>query len=385
MRDRRVVGQLASVLFSTVPLGMFPVAVVITVHAWTGSFVIAGWTSAAFTCGTAVGLVGQGYLIDRVGPRKTITAAAATFLIAVLALVLSGRSASSSTAALLIAALVAGVSLPEVMTAVRVWLARSSLGPRERVASYSLLGASFQTGLVFGPLLVSMFVFVASPDVIILMIGGIGVLGAGYFLRIARRDSVITASDGSRGPLKWQHGPMLSILTVAAATGVVGGVLILAIPRVAEANGSIDASGFLFAALAIGEVVGAVAYGAVRWSVPPSVQLMSALAFTGVMLTLSALTLENLWLFGLLLFCIGAAAGPIAVLLASATENAADAGSIGRASGLRISVSLAASAAGSAFAGGTSAALTAPAVLLILALVLAVSAALPLFARRVYV
>ncbi|MBF4460498.1 MFS transporter [Pseudoclavibacter sp. VKM Ac-2867] len=372
-------------LFSTVPLGMFPVAVVITVHAWTGSFAIAGWTSAAFTCGTAVGLVGQGYLIDRVGPRKTITAAAATFLIAVLALVLSGRSASSSTAALLIAALVAGVSLPEVTTAVRVWLARSSLGPRERVASYSLLGACFQTGLVFGPLLVSMFVLVASPDVIILMIGSIGVLGAGYFLRIARRDSVITASDRSRGPLKWQHGPMLSILTVAVATGVVGGVLILAIPRVAEANGSIDASGFLFAALAIGEVVGAVAYGAVRWSVPPSVQLMSALAFTGVMLTLSALTLENLWLFGLLLLCIGAAAGPIAVLLASATENAADAGSIGRASGLRISVSLAASAAGSAFAGGTSAALTAPAVLLILALVLAVSAALPLFARRVYV
>ena len=177
---------------------------------------------------------------------------------------------------------------------------------------------------------------------------------------------------------------MLSILALAAVTGTVGGVAVLVVPRVAEANDAIDASGLLFAALALGEVLGAIAYGAIRWSVSPSKQLVSALAFTGAALALSAMTLETLWLFGLLLFCVGAAAGPIAVLVASATENAADTGTIGSASGLRISVSLVASAAGSAFAGGTSAALTTPSVLLALALLLAVSAPLPLLARRVY-
>ncbi len=384
MRDRRVAGQLLSVLISTVPLGMLPVAVVLTVHAWTGSFVIAGWTSAALTGGTAIGLIGQGYLIDRIGTRKTITAAAATFLIAILAFVLSGRSASSWTAALLIAAFVAGVSLPEITTAVRVWLARSSLGPRERVASYSLLGACFQTGLVLGPLLVSMIVLVASPDVIILMIGGIGVLSAGFFLRTARREDATPATVRPRKPVRWLRGPMLSVLALAALTGTVGGVAVLVVPRVAEANDAIDASGLLFAALALGEVLGAIAYGAIRWSVSPSTQLVSALAFTGAALALSAMTLETLWLFGLLLFCVGAAAGPIAVLLASGTENAADTGTIGSASGLRISVSLVASAAGSAFAGGTSAALTTPSVLLILALVMAASAPLPLLARWLY-
>ncbi|MBF4615473.1 MFS transporter [Curtobacterium sp. VKM Ac-1376] len=387
LRDRRVSGQLLSVLFATVPLGMFPVAVVLAVHAWTGSFAMAGWVSAAFTGGSAVGLTVQGHLIDRFGPDRTIGVAGGAFVVAVVALVSVGGGPARWAPVVVVLAAVAGASLPEVTTAVRVWLARSELSSPQRVASYSLLGACFQTGLVFGPLLVTVAVVWVSPAGALLVVGAVSAAASAWFLSNVRRGRaeslpVVAAGEEPRMVARSSYGPMLAIFGIAAASGAVGGVATLVIPRVLEAAGSVESSGLLFATLAVGEVVGAVAYGAMRWPFGPVTQLVLVLAGTGVLVAACTFTTDRPWAFGVLLFGIGAASGPVAVLLASATELAAAGRAIGAASGARISVSLLASAAGSAFAGGANGQSGTPVVLAVLASVVLAAAALPFFLRR---
>ncbi|WP_161598136.1 MFS transporter [Curtobacterium flaccumfaciens] len=374
-------------LLATVPLGMFPVAVVLAVHAWTGSFAAAGWVSAAFTGGSAVGLTVQGHLIDRFGPARTIGVAGGAFVIAVVALVTVGGGLARWEPVLIVLAAVAGASLPEVTTAVRVWLARSELSSPQRLASYSLLGACFQTGLVFGPLLVTVVVVWVSPAGALLVVGAVSAAASAWFLSISRRGRAETRPVVVAGEEPWMaprssYGPMLAIFGIAAASGAVGGVATLVIPRVLEDAGSVQSSGLLFATLAVGEVFGAVVYGAVRWPFTPVVQLVLVLAGMALLLGACTFVTERPWAFGVLLFGVGAASGPVAVLLATATESAAADRAIGVASGARISVSLLASAAGSVFAGGANGHIAMPSVLAVLASVVLAAAALPFFLRR---
>lgn len=388
LRNRDLRGQLVSVLLAAVPLGMFPVAIVLAVHGWTGSFAVAGWVSAAFTGGSAVGLTAQGYLIDRHGTRGTIAVAVAVFVVSSLAFVVVGASAESrSVLALVALAAVAGASLPEITTAVRVWLARSDSSV-QRVAGYSLLGACFQTGLVFGPLLVTVAVPWTGGAGALVVITLLAIGASGWYLRVTHasvRSTAPRAVDGKDPPIDraTRYWPMAAVLGIAAVVGAVGGVMTLVVPGVLDAAGSIDLSGLLFASLAVGEVLGAVAYGTVRLPFGSVTQLTVVVAATGVMVIVCALVTGLPWVFAVLLFGIGAASGPVAVLLAAATEGAASPRSIGSASGLRISVSLLASAGGSAAAGSLGGGAGTSVVLGVLGAALLVAAALPSCLRTV--
>lgn len=389
LQNRELRGQLASVLIATVPLGMFPITIVLAVHSWTDSFAVAGWVSAAFTSGSAIGLTAQGHLIDRLGTRSTVVSATAVFVAASIAFVVVGEAtAVRSVSALVALAAVAGASLPEITTAVRVWLARSALSSAQRLASYSLLGACFQTGLVFGPLLVTASVPWVGGTGTLVAITLLAIVAAGWFLRVTHPSatpSIATKAAGKGVPPDRAalHGPMMAILGVAAVVGAVGGVMTLVIPRLLAAAGSIELSGLLFASLAVGEVLGAVVYGMIRWPLGQVAQLVAVVAVTGLMLIACTLTTEVPWAFAILLFGIGAASGPVAVLLAAATEGAASSGAIGAASGVRISVSLLASAVGSALAGASGGIAGSSVVLGVLGSIVLVAAALPLSMRTV--
>ncbi|MBT2504127.1 MFS transporter [Curtobacterium sp. ISL-83] len=143
------------------------------------------------------------------------------------------------------------------------------------------------------------------------------------------------------------------ILVVAALTGFPSGVIVVIAPREATAHGAVQAAGLLLAALALGEVLGAIGFGWIRSRGPARSQLMVALALGGGAFLVAGATSASVGVLAGALVVIGLSAGPVAVLLSALTDAASKPTTVGRTSGFRISVTLVTAAVGSAFTGAS--------------------------------
>ncbi|MBT2504216.1 MFS transporter, partial [Curtobacterium sp. ISL-83] len=347
-------GIFAAVFVGSLPLGMLPVGLVLAVQSWTGSFGAAGLAAAGFSGGNAVGLIVQGWAIDRFGARRTSSVTAVLFVGTVTLFIAFGNSGASSTL-FLSAVVLSGVFLPEITTAARSWLARSSFDAPTRVAGYALLGACFQGGIVLGPLLVSSL-FHPKASTTPLVAGSVmALLGVGIYLWASFRSDDSAHGDGGARPSESARrvpaGGLGRILLIAALTGAPGGVLVVIAPRAAHVNGSVAVAGILLAALAAGEVLSSLGFGLVHARLSARVQLVVALTASSVAFIVAAIASPSVWLLTGAFLLIGITAGPSAVLLSSMTEAAVAPKAIGRASGTRISLTLLSTAAGSAVAG----------------------------------
>ena len=375
LRRKQAIGQLASVFWGTLPLGVFPVAIVLAVHAWTGSFVTAGLVGGSFTAGNAVGLAVQGALIDRFGARMTILAAGAASVAAVSAFVVCGVL-GVPVAALMATAAGLGLTLPEITTAVRAWVSTSGLDRTERISAYSLLAMCFQVGIVIGPLLVVIAFRPDAPEWALVTGGVLSVAAAGFYLWLIREGRPVLRTSSSAGVrLRWVVNARFRwVLVVAVLSGVPAGLLMVVLPKAAAESGFIGGAGFPLAALAAGEVVGALAFGSTSWRASTGRLLTAALALGAAAYVMAASLSMNFALLTVCVFVVGLSAGPVAVVLSTATDSASTPSTIGRASGLRISATLIASAVGSAAAGGLGVVLAVSGVLLVGGLVMAVAA-----------
>ncbi|XAS68615.1 MFS transporter [Micrococcaceae bacterium Sec5.7] len=363
LKSHGVSPRLAAVFLSAVPIGMLALTMVLTVERWTGSLAAAGTVSALFSLGNACGLGFQGALMGRLGSRIVIGIAGGACAASIAAFVMIGNAGGpvSLIAAL---ALIAGVSIPAVTSAVRAVLPELLDGEDDKTASYALLSVLFQAAVTIGPLIVSACLIFATPDTAGVIAAVVIAAACLLFVRQQppARPHVKRDEVSSKKP-KWPSG-LVTVLGTTSAIGVVSGVFIVALPAITTRADAPALSGLLFAFLAIGEVVGAFVYGARTWPWPRREQL--GVFLIGATVVFSLAVLASLWPYSLVpaMFLCGMAIAPISIILSTLLDDVVEPGELARAYSLMVAVSLVATAAASALTGALASIASSPMLLL---------------------
>jgi MFS family permease len=274
-------GPVLASVAGSMPIGMYTFGIVLLVRDATGSFGSAGRVAGAFGLANAIGAVAQGRLMDRVGQRRVLRAAAAVHLATFGALVLAATR-DAPAVVLFGCALAGGGSLPQVPAAMRsLWSALVEDEERRQTA-YALVTIVFEVSVVTAPVVVAGLAAVASPAVAMLAAVALATAGAlGFAATPASR-----RWRGARHPVSWL-GPLAApgvrtLFAVLAGFGTAVGVLQVALPAYAAGRGSAEAAGFFLGAISLGSLFGGLVYGARTWPGAP------ALRVAGLVLAIAA-------------------------------------------------------------------------------------------------
>jgi MFS family permease len=242
-------------LVARLPRGMASLAVVLLVHASTGSYAAAGAAAGAMAIGDAVVSPVQGRLIDRLDQRRVLLPSGTMYLLVLLGL--AGAADAHCPAALLIAmAAVGGMAYPPISASMKtLWPLLVGGGPLLQTA-YAVESLIQQALFFVGPLLVSALVVVGSPTIAVIATGVFGFVGTVGFVaspasrawRSGRRDRSLTGVLGDRA--------VCLVVAVTLTQSVVFGALYVAVPAFAARHGSANAAGALLAVMNVGAIVG---------------------------------------------------------------------------------------------------------------------------------
>ncbi|GAA1489153.1 hypothetical protein GCM10009626_18990 [Brachybacterium sacelli] len=352
LQTRRVRPRLVAMFLSAVPLGMLSLTIVLSVQEWTGTLSTAGSISALFGAGNAIGLSVQGPLMDRVGSRRVVIAAGGTCTASLLGFGVAGAFGGPLWVVAVMAG-VAGVSVPAITTAVRAWLSHAFVDDTLRGTSYALLSALFQGAVTIGPVLVSLSLLLHGPEIAV-GLGALMILSATIvFALVSDRQAPpavirpFVAPDARvvRSPGLW------TIFGAAALEGLAVGVTAVAIPGVMTEAGIAAVAGVAFAALALGEVIGALAFGARTWPGRRSAQLPIVQAAVAVVAVLVHFASAQPWLLVLVMVGAGVIGAPGSILRSTMLDDVAPASAIARSFALLVAIGLVSGAAGNALAG----------------------------------
>jgi MFS family permease len=278
-------------LAARLPFGVSGVAIVLFLEERTGSFAAGGAVSAAY--GLSVALTGPvlGRLVDRFGQTRVLVPTAAGAGTASLLLVALGL-ADAPVAVLAAVGAAAGASQPPISPALRGVLA-DVLGPQPGLLRSALaLDAIVLEGVfILGPLLTAALVAFASPQAALVTATLAAVVGTLAFAASPpsrRWRGAPRTGAGVLGPLR---SPGVRTLVAAAMSfGVAFGASEVALPAFGLAEGSASLGPTVFAALAVGSVVGGLVYGA---AAPRDLVPLYLAAAAGVPLGLLALCLAD--------------------------------------------------------------------------------------------
>lgn len=349
LRSPGVLLPAAGTALASLPVGMLGLSLLLLVRQRSDGFAPAGVVVAALGVGTVVGMVVQGRLIDRSGPRGVLLAASAVRAVASVTFVVvaGARPPLWGLAAL---AVIIGASEPQAGSTLRsLWpsLVNRSLRP----TATALSSVVFELPVLAGPLLVAVAVAAVPVEVAILGAAALAVVGAwmvawssaaGRWQRPAFRPG--------RGPLGIPQVRL--IIVVVAVQGLAVGVLQVSSAAAAATAASPGLTGLLYALLAAGSLLGTAVYGVCARPVAPRWQLPGLLAGGAGAMAVAAWSGGVASLAGCLAF-FGLVAGPIGVRCFIDLERYAPPGSPAAATTMLIAAGLAATSAGSGIAGWT--------------------------------
>jgi MFS family permease len=258
----QVAGLAAASVVARMPFGMGGVALVIFVHARTGSFGIAGLVTGFYTLAFALAGPLLGRQIDRRGPLPVLAPAAAVCAVAFCALVAIGNG-GAATVPLALAAVVAGATVPPISGVVRrTWPA---LIPRSDL-THAYLFDSILIEFVFvcGPLLTGLLSAAVSPAAPLFVAAGFVLVGTAWFLLVP----VVRAERPSSPEHHTRAGALASpavrfVVLTGLPIGASFGALDVALPAFGAAHGSTSLGGLFAAAISLGSMLGAVLFGLV--------------------------------------------------------------------------------------------------------------------------
>jgi len=330
------------------PSAMVPLALLLMVQQQTGSYAIAGATSA--TLGIAMALMAPvlGRLADRRGPRVVLFAEAAVYPLMMLALV-AAVLGGAPTAVVIAASAATGASTPLVSGTVRaLW---SRVDPAVRPTAFALDATVTEMVFVAGPTAVAALTVFATPAVAVAVAGALAVTGA-----------LGIATSGAMRAWAPAPGPQTGVLTTVLAPGMPrvllsGSALMLgfgglevAIPAFADAAGAPGMSGVLLAVWSLGSVAGGLWFGARVVSVSlPRQYRWGLLGVTIGLVPLAAIS--SPWVLGALLFLGGTAIAPTLTVQSSLVGSIAPAHATTEAFTWLSTIAFGASAVGAAVGG----------------------------------
>ncbi|MFC5905675.1 MFS transporter [Streptacidiphilus monticola] len=273
LRSPQVARLLSGTLTGRLPAGMTAIAIALALRAAGAGYALVGLTSPAYAVSAAVGGPVLGRLVDRLGQPRVLLGSA---VVASLGYVLLALAPGTAAVALAGAAL-AGLCMPPLEPCLRA-LWPDIVAEQELETAYALDSASQQILYVAGPLLVAGVAAVGSPVTALWLAAGFGLVGT---LVVATAPAARTwrapapvGGGGAAGRGRGWLGPLRSrglVLLLLAFVGTgwsVGGQNILFVAY-AQARPSLPGGGgTLLALAALAGLLGALAYGAVRWTAP---------------------------------------------------------------------------------------------------------------------
>jgi predicted MFS family arabinose efflux permease len=332
----------------SLPIGALGLAVLLLVRETSGGFGAGGLVVGLLGLGTAVGMAAQGRLIDLFGQPRVLVAVVIVQSSALVGLVLAAH-AELPVVVLGLLALLAGAAEPQVGASLRALWA-DLVSEAQRPVATALSSLLFEGSVLLGPLLLVALLAVTGPGAALLICAACFAVGtlciassppARAWRSAARRRNLMGAliSSGIR-----------TTTIVAAAQGLLTGLVQVPAAAAAARAGLPDAGGVLYAALSAGSLVGTAVYGARRWTGSVARRLAVLLLAVTAVVVLCA-PAPTLLALGVALLFVGVALGPVAVTYFALVDQLAPEGAVVEAFTITTGAALAAQAAGTATAG----------------------------------
>ncbi|MEY9489688.1 MFS family permease [Streptomyces calvus] len=279
LRARHATRLLVGTLVGRLPNATAAIAIVLFVRAEGGTYSLAGALAAVYGVANAVGQPVLGRLVDLRGqPRVQLPAA----VLSALAMAVFAFAGTDSLAVAYAAVAAAGLFTPPLEGGLRaLW---SSVLPKEEQVhrAYAMDAVAQEVMFTVGPLLVTMCVSLWSAQGALLVVNGIGVLGA----------LSVVVSPPSRA---WRSAPreahwlgalrssgLLALLGAFLAVGGAMGSIAVAAVSYADEHGGDHVYGWLMAGIGLGALIGGTAYGARQWTGEPTRRLQVLVALLAV-------------------------------------------------------------------------------------------------------
>lgn len=260
LRKRQVQVVIAASVVAGLSVGI-ALPIVLLVHEETGSFAQAGVVTGALAFASAASSPLRGRLLDRFGQSRVLPTFAIGAAIAYMALVWATLE-HAPVGVLIACAALAGLLHPPLLSATRPLWADLVDHPDHLGSAYALQAILLEVFFIGGPLVAAVLIAVGSPAAAVLALAGAELVGclalaatpASRAWRPARRNVGRAGALASPG--------MRTLLAIDVPIGALFGALDVAVPAFAKARGAEAAAGAVIAALAIGSLVGGIAYGA---------------------------------------------------------------------------------------------------------------------------
>jgi MFS family permease len=302
-------------ILGRMPIGITGLAILMLAQDATGSFARGGVVAGCYVAGLATVAPLFGRLIDRYGPRPTLLACAFLFPSALAALVPALEQAAPPWLAFALAA-TAGACFPPITVCMRTYFKQRLKDDALLATAYSVESVVMEMIFILGPVIVAMFVAVASPAAAVLFAAACGCAGTLMFQRSrALIDWRIEPRGEANlfGPLVEPGFAPLLIVIVFYATSF-GLVEIGATAYAAEA-GTPAMAGVLLGIMSIGSAAGGLVYGSRTWRQPLARQFAFTLVLMGLGVAPLAL-LSPVWAFGLWCVAAGIVMAPALIMQA---------------------------------------------------------------------
>lgn len=309
----------AAAVIARLPFGMGALALVVFVHARTGSFGAAGVVTGAYTLGFALAGPLLGRSVDRRGPIPVMLPASAVTALALIAVVALGEN-GAGTLTLVVASAVAGAATPPVSGVLRrTWPA--VVKPVDLPAAYLLDSILIEVVFIAGPLLTGLLAAAVSPAAPLLAAAGLGLLGMVVFLAVPAVRGLTRAAREHHTRAGALASPAVRFV---AATGIpVGatfGALDVAFPAFGSVHGGTALGGLFGAALAVGSAGGAFVFAAFPERLNELRGSYLRLAAAQPALSAPLLLAPTAWVMAILALLAGSFAAPMLTLRSRAAQ-----------------------------------------------------------------
>ena len=271
----------ASVL-GRLPIGLTGLAILLLMQTSSGSFARGGTAAACYVAGLALVAPALGRAIDRHGPRRILVGCAFAFPLALVLLVAASKEADPAWLAF-VAAAAAGAAFPPITVCMRTYFRHVFSDEALLAAAYSAESVLIEIIFIVGPMLVALFVALASPAAAVWFSAGCGFAGTLLFLRspALRAWRIESRSAHSLlGPLADRRFMLLVAIVLCFATAF--GFLEIGITAYAIERADAAFAGVLLGLMSAGSALGGLAYGSRGWHAPLAHQFAAALAATAV-------------------------------------------------------------------------------------------------------
>ena len=272
----------AASLIGRLPIGITGLAILLFVQSSRGSFAQGGAATACYVGGLSLAAPMLGRLIDRYGPRGVLLASAVLFPAALVAFVWAVERLGTPA---LVLAVAAGATFPPITVCMRTYFRQRFADEMQLATAYSVESVLIELIFILGPVLVALFVALASPATGVHFAAGSGSAGALLFLRSAALRAwkiEPRTTPGLLGPLS-EPGfvPLVSVVLLFSAAF---GFLEIGVTAYATERASPALAGLLLGLMSVGSALGGLAYGSRSWrfALVPQFSLLLALMGTGL-------------------------------------------------------------------------------------------------------